>query len=243
MKKSMLYAGLMAILSAKAFAEPQTHLAQGPQLASASSTTTTPVTPPPATTTTTTTTTTPPPAQGATTPPAQGTTPPPAQEATTPPPAASQPASAQPLNCKYRIPATTTHIEQTIVVKWGEKAAEQSFNFDFKSFDQQLVDLKPCYTEQGWEGFNDALEKSGNINAIKSQQLTVSAMVTGETKISDIKDNQWKLTVPLQVVYQNDKQKLTQPLTINLVVGRKLSGDLGIMQMIAVPNTTTPPKP
>ena len=50
-----------------------------------------------------------------------------------------------------------------------------------------------------------------------------------------IKDNQWKASVPLQVVYQNDKEKLTQLLTVNLLIGRKISGDLGIMQMIATP--------
>ncbi|MBA2652156.1 MAG: DotI/IcmL/TraM family protein [Tatlockia sp.] len=148
---------------------------------------------------------------------------------------------AQPLNCNYRIPAQTTRIEQTIVMKWAEKAAEQSFDFDYKTIDEQIAKLKACYTEQGWTGFNDALEKSGNLNAIRSQQLTVSPMVNGQAKITEIKDNQWKVTVPMQVVYQNDKEKLTQPLTIDLLVGRKVSGDLGIMQMIAIPHQNTQP--
>ncbi|MBA3535072.1 MAG: DotI/IcmL/TraM family protein, partial [Tatlockia sp.] len=159
----------------------------------------------------------------------------PATDTKTPAALVTQP---QPLNCSYRIPAETTHIEQTIVKKWAEKAAEQSFEFDFKTIDNQISKLKPCYTDQGWQGFNDALEKSGNLNAIKSQQLTVSSMVNGESKVTDIKENQWKVTIPMQVVYQNDKEKLTQPLTIDLVVGRKVSGDLGIMQMIAIPRQT-----
>lgn len=166
--------------------------------------------------------------------------------ATTTAPATGTPSTAtpaatppQPLNCTYRIPAETTHIEQTIVMKWAEKAAEQSFDFDHDTIDSQLAALKSCYTEQGWQGFNDALQKSGNLNAIKSQQLTVSSMVNGESKITEIKDNQWKVSIPMQVVYQNDKEKLTQPLTVNLVVGRKISGDLGIMQMIAIPSQTT----
>ncbi|NSL17842.1 DotI/IcmL/TraM family protein [Tatlockia micdadei] len=124
-------------------------------------------------------------------------------------------------------------------MKWAEKAAEQSFDFDYNTMDSQLAALKSCYTEQGWQGFNDALQKSGNLNAIKSQQLTVSSMVNGESKITELKDNQWKVIIPMQVVYQNDKEKLTQPLTVNLVVGRKISGDLGIMQMIAIPSQTT----
>ena len=95
--------------------------------------------------------------------------------------------------------------------------------------------LKNCYTDQGWQGFNEALQKSGNITAIKSQNLTVSSQVDGDLKLNAIKDNQWKVTIPLQVVYQNDKEKLTQLLTVDLLIGRKISGDLGIIQMIAAP--------
>ena len=71
--------------------------------------------------------------------------------------------------------------------------------------------------------------------------MTVSSQVDGEVKINNLKDNQWKVNVPIQVVYQNDKEKLTQLLTIDLLIGRKVSGDLGIMQMIAAPRQTNTP--
>ena len=41
--------------------------------------------------------------------------------------------------------------------------------------------------------------------------------------------------MPLQVVYQNDKEKVSQSLTIDLTVNRKINGDLGITQIIATP--------
>ncbi|CEK11365.1 DotI/IcmL family type IV secretion protein [Legionella hackeliae] len=150
------------------------------------------------------------------------------------------------LDCNYHIPASTTNIDQAMVMKWAEKATAQSFDFDYTTMDTQLAALKACYTDLGWQGFNDALQKSGNLNAIKSQQLMVNSMISGPGQITEVKENQWKVTIPLQVVYQNNKEKLTQPLTINLVVGRKVSGDLGIMQMIAIPRTattTTTPQP
>jgi Type-IV b secretion system, inner-membrane complex component len=163
---------------------------------------------------------------------------------TTPAPAAMLTTPPKSLDCNYRIPAETTRIAQPIVLKWAAKAAEQSFNYDYNALDKQLADLKACYTDQGWQGFKEALQKSGNLDAIKSQQLIVNATVTGEGKIVEIKENQWKVTLPMQVTYQNNQEKLTQSLTVNLVVGRKISGDLGIMQMIAIPRqpttTTTP---
>lgn len=146
------------------------------------------------------------------------------------------------IDCQYRIPAETTKIEPSLVSQWAVKATEQSFDFSASSLDNQLQTLKACYTEQGWAGFNDALQKSGNVNAIKSQQLMVSGQLDGEVIIHDAKENQWKVTLPLRVVYQNDKEKLTQLLTVDLLVGRKISGDLGIMQMIATPRQASPNK-
>ena len=142
---------------------------------------------------------------------------------------------AQVIDCQYRIPAETTTIDQSLISTWSEKAAVQSFDFNAASLDDQLAKLKLCFTDQGWQSFNDALQKSGNLNAIKSQHLTVSSQRDGELKINPVKENQWKITIPLQVVYQNDKEKITQLLAVDLLVGRKVSGDLGIMQIIASP--------
>ncbi|MFA5959668.1 MAG: DotI/IcmL family type IV secretion protein [Tatlockia sp.] len=247
MIKSRLCAGLLSFLSATAFAtESQPANPTATPISTETPATVAPaaaVTPvaPATTPASTTQTETPAPADSnAATPPAAAT--PTAATPATATPAAATATAAKPLDCNYHIPAETTHIDQTVVLKWAQKAAVQSFDFDHTQMDKQLTDLKACYTDLGWQGFNDALQKSGNLNAIKSQQLTVSSMMNGEAKITEVKDNQWKLTLPLQVVYQNAKEKLTQPLTVNLVVGRKTSGDLGIMQMIAIPQqqTTTP---
>jgi hypothetical protein len=157
--------------------------------------------------------------------------------------ATTTPQSPQTIDCQYRIPATTTTIDQSVLSTWAKKAAVQSFEFNPTTIDQELDELKTCYTDQGWQGFNDALQKSGNINAIKTQKLTVSSQVDGELTIVPSKDNQWKITVPMQVVYQNEKEKLTQLLSVDLLIGRKVSGDLGIMQMIATPRPTAAQQP
>jgi len=177
------------------------------------------------------------------TPAAATTAPVPAAPATTPAAAAPTPQPPATIDCQYRIPAETTTIEQSLISTWAKKAAVQSFEFNPATVDQELSVLKACYTEQGWQGFNDALQKSGNINAIKTQQLTVNSQVDGEVVITPAKENQWKVTVPMQVVYQNDKEKLTQLLSVDLLIGRKISGDLGIMQMIATPRPTAAQQP
>lgn len=146
----------------------------------------------------------------------------------------------QPMNCSLHIPVETTTIDSNIVMKWTEKALQQSYDFDFNAIDKQLTSLKNCYTDQGWQSFSEALAISGNVNAIKSQKLTASSMIDGKPQLIEAKDSQWRLTLPLQVVFQNDKEKITQSLSVYLVVGRKINGDLGIMQIIASPRELTP---
>jgi hypothetical protein len=150
-------------------------------------------------------------------------------------PVQAAPVTAPIINCNYKIDPNNKTIDETLVQSWSEKATTQAFNFAPTSLDAQMQDLQSCFTEQGWNGFNAALDKSGNLDAIKSQHLTVSSQIDGQTKIDEAKDNQWKLTLPLQVVYQNDKEKVTQLLNIKLTVSRKPTGDLGITQMVATP--------
>lgn len=137
------------------------------------------------------------------------------------------------INCDYKIPAETKKVESSMVMAWTEKAVVQTFAFNPDSIDAQLLKLKSCFTPQGWDGFNSALQKSGNIESIKSQKLQVSSQIDGQPTLSETKDNQWEVIVPLKVVYQNDKEKVSQNLQVSLSVSRKISGDLGIDKIIA----------
>ncbi|HBI21049.1 MAG TPA: type IV secretion protein IcmL [Legionella sp.] len=147
------------------------------------------------------------------------------------------------INCEYPIPADVVTVDNALLSTWATKAAMQSFDFNAPNIDSQLGQLKLCYTTQGWQGFMDALTKSGNVDAIKLQHLTVSSQVDGNVTVNPVKENQWKIAVPLHVVYQNEKERLTQLLSIELLVGRNASGTLGIMQIIATPReaAVTPP--
>lgn len=140
----------------------------------------------------------------------------------------------QEIDCNYKI-SPKTEVAQETLLKWSEKAAIQTFNYNSENIDTKLNDLKKCFTDQGWQGYNDALTKSGNLDAIKSQKLTVSSQVNGSPQISTMENNKWQIKVPLQVVYQNDKEKLTQLLSVNMLISRKASGELGISQIIAAP--------
>ncbi len=159
----------------------------------------------------------------------------------------AQPAANVVINCDYKIPSQTKVIDQSVILSWSQQAVIQAFTFNPDTLDAQMQQLQACFTEQGWSGFNNALQKSGNLDAIKSQKLNVSSQMEGSAFVTEAKDSQWKVTLPLTVIYQNDKEKVNQLLSVNLVVTRKPTGDLGITQMIATPRgsvtTQSPAQP
>lgn len=145
------------------------------------------------------------------------------------------PDATKAINCNFHIDKKEENIPDTTISQWASQATQQAFDYDAMNVDKKMEELKSCFTTSGWKGFSEALKKSGNVKAIKEQKLAVSSQVSGDVKVEPSKKNQWKVKVPLQVVYQNNEDKLTQVLAVDLLVGRKSSGDLGIMQMIATP--------
>lgn len=146
------------------------------------------------------------------------------------------PANHTPVDCLYQL-SSTAPISEKELAEWAQLAVIKSFDYSFNTLETQLQKLKACYTEQGWLGFNNALKQSGNLATIKAQQLTVSCELEGKLKVNAFKNNQWKITVPLKVVYQNTQEKLTQRLFVEMIVAKKSATQLGIVQIIAEPKS------
>lgn len=143
-----------------------------------------------------------------------------------------------PINCQYHIPPETQAVDTNIITQWANHVAEQSFDFSHANIDNELSALKTCFTDQGWQSFYDAFLKSGNLSSIKNEKLMVSSVKKGQSNIETLKDNQWRVTVPLDVVYRNTQEKITQTLSVRLLITRKSNGDLGVVQIIAMPQKT-----
>lgn len=146
------------------------------------------------------------------------------------------------IDCNYKIPQDTKKIEEFIISVWTAKAVIQVFSFKHDSIDTQLQQLKACFTDLGWEDFKADLQISGNLEAIKSQKSSISSQIGGKIEVKEIEDNQWDVVFPLNVFYQNDKAKVTQKLQIHVNVGRKVSGDLGINNLVAATKPETQPQ-
>lgn len=144
------------------------------------------------------------------------------------------------IDCTMKIPADQKEVNQTVIEKWAEQAAVQTFTMQADTVDQQLTGLEKCFTKNGWQGYKNALDKSGNLDAIKKEKLDVSSTVSGKPTIENEKDNQWSVIVPLTVVYKNKTDSINQNLNVKLLITRDKEGSFGIMQVVAAPQKTQP---
>lgn len=143
-----------------------------------------------------------------------------------------------PINCDYRISAETK-IDKALIVSWAEYAVLHSFNFESSSFENQLKNLRTCFTANGWMGFTNALKESGNMNFIKNQNLQVSSILDGEVQLIETQKNQWKITVPIKVFYKNDKEVITHFLNVYTMISWRNAFKLGIVQMVTTPRAAS----
>ncbi len=136
-------------------------------------------------------------------------------------------------------------IDVSTIQAWAQEAAIQLFSVEKGKLDDHLKNLEDhCFTSTGYASFIEALKVSKNLDAINSLQLAVSSSVdktdVKDNKMKIVSKNMWRVTVPLTVVYQNDKNKLTQSMSVDITV-TKTNDKLGIEQVIASLNPATLP--
>lgn len=152
--------------------------------------------------------------------------------ATSPP---AQPSLLPVINCQYHFSKALKTIDHSVIETWAKQAALQIFELSSAHTEADLEALKPCFTDQGWQGFNLAFQKSGNLEAIKAQQLDVHATLKGQPVFETTQENLWKISIPIDVSYQSKTETRHQSLSVHLLITRKSSGDLGIQQVVAAP--------
>ena len=64
------------------------------------------------------------------------------------------------------------------VLQWANQAAIASFTYNFVNYHEELKAASVYYTTDGWRSFIDGLNKSNNLEVVKSKKLIVSAVAT-----------------------------------------------------------------
>lgn len=134
------------------------------------------------------------------------------------------------------------------IVAWTIDAITRLHSFDFVNYRNQFQSAKYNLTSQGWKNFEDAMDISGNFNAVLGNQFVTTAAPTGPGRITKAAGfmgrHAWKVEFPMVVSYRSSKkdrngvQNVTnQQVNMTIVVVRQPeflnSAGLGIRSIVA----------
>lgn len=127
------------------------------------------------------------------------------------------------------------------VLSWTTQVITRAYSVSFANHEQQLADIRPNFTEPGWRGFEQALNRSGFVEKILSQQFVSSAVPQSAPVVvaEGLVDGAyaWRLQVPILVTYQSASSQTSQTVNVQVTVVRRPETEnpkgLGIAQIVA----------
>lgn len=140
------------------------------------------------------------------------------------------------VDCKSLIPESASQNRRKFIKKYSAYVAKQTFAFNYLSIDFDLSQIKECFTDEGWTQFKTALDHSGNVALVKNNLLTSSSQIIEPIAIQHIANEaRWEVDVPMQIVYQNDKKKITQMISVHLNILEMPDRHVSILQIMGKP--------
>ena len=127
------------------------------------------------------------------------------------------------------------------VLSWATKNITNAYTFSFANYRKQLQAARPSFTKAGWDGFNDALQESGNLQSVIENDF-VTTVVPSAAPVVTVEGYMsgryaWRIELPIIVTYQSANRRHTQDLLVQAIIVRRSElenpSGLGIAQFIA----------
>ena len=91
------------------------------------------------------------------------------------------------------------------VLQWAADKVQAAFNIDYVHWRQELQNVSPSFTQQGWYYFNTALKSSLTLKTVVDGKTIGDAKITGAPKLLRKMvvggHYAWKIEMPLEVTY------------------------------------------
>ena len=122
-------------------------------------------------------------------------------------------------------PLSKPAISQSGLFNWTTRTVTETFSLDFVHWRDQLMEVKPDYTEDAFGQLIGSLRDSGNLDMIKKKKLVLSSTVQRSpvVKAKGVVEGRmtWKLEFPVQFAYESSERVVSsQNLMCNVMVRR-----------------------
>ncbi len=102
------------------------------------------------------------------------------------------------------------------------------YGYDFVNWRRQIDSSASYFTQAGFQGYLQELERSGNLDTLRTKKLVATATVTGavvvtkEGLVGDV--YQWEVEFPALLSYQSASETFKQDIFVTMRVVRLPSG-------------------
>ncbi len=152
----------------------------------------------------------------------------------------------------YAVGVTAYHpkksLDQPLVTSdyiktWSSEAVLKTFNYDYTNYKKNLESASHYFIPEGWKDFMTALKTSGNIDAVVTKKLTLSASFNNEPTIikQGVENGRytWHIKIPTTITYSGKTISNKQSSIVNLLIIRtnETSSGIGISEYWILPES------
>lgn len=109
------------------------------------------------------------------------------------------------------IPMSQPYRKTADVIQYAKENVTRSFTMDFLNWRQQLEDVRPGYTRDGFKSFLGALKASGVLDTVKEKRMNMSISAGTGVLTKEGTENgvyQWIVELPIEVRLEGQTTRL-----------------------------------
>lgn len=110
------------------------------------------------------------------------------------------------------------------ILEWSTRATRTALNLDFVNYSKQLQSASEYFTSSGWSAFSGALDKSGLLEAVKSQKLMMSAVVPKSPiiRFNGVISGRhiWRISMPVLVTFGSASDQRQRQMDVTMIISR-----------------------
>lgn len=141
------------------------------------------------------------------------------------------------------VPTTEPYRKPAEVIQYTKNCLNRSFSMDFLNWQQQLEDVRECYTTKGFKSYLNSLDKSGFLDTVENKRMnmtitTSTGVLAKEGEIDGVYI--WIVEVPIEIrivgqTKQIPAQKFLAIVRIERVSTADSIGGISVGQVITKP--------
>lgn len=131
------------------------------------------------------------------------------------------------LRIKQLTPLDQPSIGQSALFNWTTRTITETFSLDFVHWREQLMNVKPEYTEDCFRQLISSLKNAGNLQMIKDRRLVLSSVVKRAPVVTakGVVDGHmvWKMEFPISFSYESSERVVASQDLLCTVMVRRVS--------------------